>query len=126
MLKRQLLATVSCFALTAAASAADLPARVPVKAPAPVIAAPLWTGPYIGINAGAVWHRATVDTTFLDGTPYDSATLTGTGATVGGTIGYNWQSQNFVYGLEVDGNWVGAKETKTQGPGSALNYTSKC
>jgi outer membrane immunogenic protein len=125
MLKRQLLVTVSTLALTGLASAADLPARMPVKAmPAPVIVQ-LWAGPYIGINGGAVWHRVTVDSTFLDGTPYDYAKLTGTGGTVGGTIGYNWQSQNFVFGLEADGNWVGAKETKTQGAGSSLNYTSK-
>jgi outer membrane immunogenic protein len=114
MFKRQLLVTVSTLALTGAATAADLPVRMPVKAmPAPAIVQ-LWAGPYIGINGGAVWHRTTVDTTIFPGNPYDSAKLTATGGTIGGTIGYNWQSQNFVFGLEADGNWVGAKETKRQ------------
>ena len=36
--------------------------------------------------------------------------MTGTSGTIGGQIGYNWQSQNFVYGVEVDANWVNANE----------------
>ena len=48
-----------------------------------------------------------------------------TGGTIGATIGYNWQAQGFVFGLEADGNWVGAKETKRQAPASIVDYTSK-
>ena len=130
MIKRQLLATVSCLALTGAASAADLPVRMPVKAPAPVVVTDIWAGPYIGINGGVVWHRMEVDTRNAGGTvPYDSATLTGTGGTIGGTIGYNLRSQNFVFGLEADANWVSAKETHQQraanGIGFVTDYTAK-
>jgi outer membrane immunogenic protein len=127
MIKSKLLATVSCLALTGAASAADLPARMPVKAPAPVVVTQLWAGPYIGINGGVVWDRMTVDTTANFG-PYDTAKVKATGGTVGGTIGYNWQSQNFVFGVEADGNWVGAKETKrlvTNVLGFPIDYTAK-
>jgi outer membrane immunogenic protein len=54
MMKRQLLATVSFLALSGVASAADLPARMPVKAPPPALVQS-WAGPYIGVNGGAVW-----------------------------------------------------------------------
>lgn len=126
MIKRQLLATVSCLALTGAASAADIPARMPVKAaPAPVVTQ-IWAGPYIGINGGAVWHRMDVDTTRPVFGLYDSARLRTTGGTFGGQIGYNWQSQNFVYGLEADANWVGAKKSHLQITDLVpISYTTK-
>lgn len=130
MIKRQLLVTVSCLALTGAASAADLPARMPVKAPTPAVVAPLWAGPYIGINGGAVWHRTSVDTTFgpatsNDGSFFDSARLKSTGGTIGATIGYNWQSQNFVFGLEADANWISAKGSDFRTPFASVTYTTK-
>jgi outer membrane immunogenic protein len=107
-----LLATVSCLALTGAASAADLPARMPVKAPPPVVVAQSWAGPYIGLNGGAVWHRLETEriSPFFD---VPQGKVTAVGATLGGQVGYNWQSQNFVYGLEADLNWVSASETET-------------
>jgi outer membrane immunogenic protein len=129
MMKRQLMATVSCLALTGAASAADIPARMPVKAPPPAVVQ-LWAGPYIGVNGGAVWHRTETDTTTILGTSYDSARTQATGGTFGGQVGYNWQSQNFVYGLEADANWISAKKSHQQdatGPGFTflLVHTTK-
>lgn len=113
------MATVSGLALTGVASAADLPARMPVKAPPPAVVTPLWAGPYIGVNGGAVWHQLKTDRT---ANPFAFAYATekteAVGATFGGQVGYNWQSQNFVYGLEADLNWVGARKTRTtQNPG---------
>jgi outer membrane immunogenic protein len=126
-MKQLLLATVSSLALASFASAADLPARMPVKAPAPAMIVQSWAGPYIGVNGGAVWHRLKADT--FDPDLFDSATLTGVGATFGGQVGYNWQSQNFLFGLEADANWVGAKDTHQQlgnfGIGAPVNITSK-
>jgi len=118
--RRYLLATVSAAAFSTGALAADLPARVPVKAPAPVVVAWNWTGFYIGINAGVAWHHAEFtdlgDQTgfgygFLPGTKYWSPTSTG--FTGGGQIGYNIQSGNIVYGLEADVNWADAKKSAT-------------
>lgn len=106
-MKRILLATVSSLALTGAASAADM--RMPLKAP-PAMAAPLWAGAYIGLNGGVAWHQLKTNTSdAATGAFFDSARVRATGGTFGGQIGYNWQSQNFVYGLEADLNWVGGK-----------------
>jgi outer membrane immunogenic protein len=97
-----LLAAVSTIALTQFASAADLPVKAPVyKAP---MMAPLynWTGFYIGLNAGYSWGRQ------------DNSLVTTTGVTLlsnsdhlngfigGGQIGYNWQVNQWVFGLEAD------------------------
>jgi len=128
-IRRSLMATVSCLALTGAAAAADIPARAPVKAPPPPVVTQIWAGPYIGLNGGAVWHRTAVDTT-IPVVPYDSARMTKTGGTFGGQVGYNWQSQNFVYGLEADANWVAGadgsqRKIANNGVGVPVIYTTK-
>ena len=106
-MKRYLMTSVSCLALTGTASAADLP----VKAPAPVVVTQIWAGPYIGINGGAVWNQLKTDTVNAANAPYDSAKVTGTSGTVGLQIGYNWQSRNFVYGVEADANWINGSQS---------------
>jgi outer membrane immunogenic protein len=104
-----LLAAVSTIALTQFASAADLPVKAPVyKAP---VMAPMynWTGFYIGLNAGYSWGRQ------------DNLLVTTTGVTLlsnsdhlngfigGGQIGYNWQVNQWVFGLEADFQGSGQK-----------------
>ncbi|MGX1416727.1 hypothetical protein AB7M43_006819 [Bradyrhizobium elkanii] len=85
-----LLASAGMFALSAfaPAMAADMAARAPyVKAPPPV-AIYNWTGFYVGGFGGYASENS--------GTPSME------GGFGGGTIGYNWQAGNIVYGLEVD------------------------
>ena len=102
-MKKYFLATVSVLALSTAARAADLPAKARTYAPDSY---PIWTGGYVGIQGGVTRH----DAVFTD-LGFDFATLEGnkTGGTFGGLLGYNWQRGSFVYGLEGDWNWVGAK-----------------
>jgi outer membrane immunogenic protein len=117
-MRRYLLATVSAAALSTTAMAADIPARVPVKAPPPVVVAPSWAGFYIGVNAGVVWNNAEF-TTFGGPTPLGFPIGTKywepnkAGFTGGGQIGYNLQSGNFVYGVEADFNYVSNKASVT-------------
>jgi outer membrane immunogenic protein len=116
-LRSYLLVTVSAAAFSTGALAADIPARMPVKAPAPVAAPWSWAGFYIGINAGVAWNRAeftdlgTADGccgySFPRGTTFWSPSKAG--FTGGGQAGYNFQSGNIVYGIEVDANWVNGK-----------------
>jgi outer membrane immunogenic protein len=94
--------------LTSQASAADLPARTYTKAPPLVAPVYNWSGFYIGINGGGgtshnCWDLVTppaVAGVIPEGC-HDS-----TGGTVGGQIGYRWQSTNWVFGLEAQGNWA--------------------
>jgi len=98
-MKRVLLSGVALAALTGSAFAADLPRReVVTKAPAYIATAYNWTGPYVGINAGGAWSRSNF------GAPFASDT-NASGALVGGTLGYNWQVGQMVYGLEGDLDW---------------------
>jgi outer membrane immunogenic protein len=112
-----LLGSVSIVALAANASAADLPMKAPPRAPVEVWS---WTGPYIGINGGAAWHRADFEDlgsggfgqwAFLSSQPFWSPK--DTAFTIGGQIGYNWQVGAIVFGLEGDLNWVDGKTSTT-------------
>jgi outer membrane immunogenic protein len=98
------------------ASAADMPLKAPPPPPAPVYS---WTGFYIGGNAGGAWERQSnslsVDNQvllpgggFFAGAVVAGVNASGTqnlnsaGFTGGGQIGYNYQSGNVVWGVELD------------------------
>ena len=104
MNKNLLLAAVSLVALGAAAPAlaADLAARPYTKAPAMVATIYDWSGFYIGINGGGGSSHATWDFVGVGREGSHDAT----GGTVGGQIGYRWQSGQFVFGVEGQGNWA--------------------
>jgi len=103
-MKKLLLSATALVALTAAASAADLPSR---RAPAPVIAAvPLftWTGFYVGAQAGYAWGENETSL-FFDGAAVDTDGLgdfDNDGFVGGVHAGYNVQFGSFVVGLEAD------------------------
>lgn len=105
-MKKVLLGFVATAAIVAAvpALAADLP---PAAAPVPYYKAPppppmaTWEGFYIGVEGGGAWGHATQsDPTF------DSGRFNVSGGFVGGTLGYNWQFNNVVLGIEGDGSWA--------------------
>ncbi|KWV57419.1 hypothetical protein AS156_39620 [Bradyrhizobium macuxiense] len=107
-MKSVLLASAGMLVLSAfaPASAADMAARAPyVKAPPPA-AIYNWTGFYIGGFGGYASEDA--------GTPKME------GGFGGGTIGYNWQAGNIVYGLEVDAAGAGIDASV-----SALGVTAR-
>lgn len=89
------------FAVGGSANAADL--RPVYKAP-PVVAAPVWswTGFYIGIEGGGGWGR----TTHTDTAGTTTGGFNQSGGLVGGTLGFNWQSSNWVWGIESDLSWA--------------------
>jgi outer membrane immunogenic protein len=92
-------------AIGGSALAADLPPSPP-RAPAVYVPAVLpvynWAGVYIGINGGWGWGNAKWTASpvgsFIgaSGSPHDN------GGVVGGTLGVNFQSGGFVFGVEGD------------------------
>ena len=74
-----------------------------------------WNGFYIGVNGGYSWGRASRDLNFfnpLNGVPIATGTGGGrdmNGGLFGGQIGYNWQTSNWVFGIETDAQWTGQK-----------------
>lgn len=103
-MKELITAAVASLALgIGSASAADLARPTPMytKAP-PMAAAPEWTGWYVGVEGGYGWGRAEQ----TDALGFDSGRYNVDGGLVGGTLGYNWQLNNIVLGLEGDGSWA--------------------
>ena len=95
------LCVLSAFAPAfAPAMAADLAAAPRyTKAPAPV-AIYNWTGFYVGGFGGYASENASTDPKMK-------------GGFAGGTIGYNWQTSNIVFGLEADGGWADVNASTT-------------
>ncbi|MCI0734774.1 MAG: outer membrane beta-barrel protein [Beijerinckiaceae bacterium] len=131
MLRRTLLASASAMALSGAALAADLPPPPPPPPPPP-----LWTGFYIGLNAGGTWNNSNsvnvVTTTAFNNFPalgalgqsYAPAAALGStgnlpvnsaGFIGGGQIGYN---------LQFGTSWLVGLEADIQGIAGASNFNS--
>lgn len=96
----------------AGANAADLPMKAPPYAP-PIVAPFTWTGFYVGVNAGYGWLDDTGDPFCI--TP--GGAVNGAGCVTnnvpgaqtspegfigGGQIGYNYQMNNWLLGVEAD------------------------
>ena len=102
-----LLSIVAFSAVTFSISAhgADIPR--PYKAPAYIAPVFSWTGFYIGINGGYVkgsskWSGGAGD---FEVSPQ--------GWMLGGTLGYNYQAGNWVFGLEGDINYLDLNGTSS-------------
>jgi outer membrane immunogenic protein len=113
-MKKFWLATVGLLALgmAAPASAADLAARPYTKAPpAPVIPIYDWSGFYVGADGGGGWSRKCWDVTSFLGpvVPFREGCHDATGGVAGGQVGYRWQTANWVFGLEAQGDWADLK-----------------
>ena len=115
-MKSFLLATVGLVALVgmaAPASAADMAVKAPPPAPLPVIYN--WSGFYIGGNGG--WGQSrncwdfVPDGVFVLGT-FDEGCNSRSGGVVGGQIGYRWQANQWVFGVEAQGDWADLSHTR--------------
>ena len=104
-MKKILLASVGLLALgVASASAADIVRARRAPPPAPVYTpAFTWTGFYAGINGGYGWGGSTSFSA-----PFPSSSFDTSGGLVGGTLGYNYQMNQIVFGVEgdIDASWI--------------------
>jgi len=117
---RFLLGIAALVVTASAASAADL-----AVAPAPVPAAPSWTGLYLGVHAGAAWQNlasASIDDPngFLASGPRSGGSAMGG---LGGLqAGYNWQfSPAWVVGVEGDISWTSLSDQRGGAPALGPN-----
>jgi outer membrane immunogenic protein len=123
---RSLLLVAALAAASGSAAAADLPPPAPVPAAAP----PTWTGWYAGLNAGAVWGDDSVSwqgtgsftaPAIADIANSSPGHVRTAGFTGGGQLGYNFQFQSLVAGLEADLQYTGVDGTRSVISGVFLN-----
>jgi outer membrane immunogenic protein len=121
MKKLLFVSAAALSALVAPASAADLPLKAPVYK-APPVAVYNWTGFYVGGNVGAIGstgnavHQCYNDTGVFNGAGCDivpDAGLNGTGVLGGVQAGYNWQINNWLFGLEGDAQGTSLKSSSS-------------
>jgi outer membrane immunogenic protein len=112
-MKRTLFAGAVALALATPAFAADLPqaAPPPPQAPAYIPPPPVynWSGAYIGINGGYAFGNSAW------GAPASSGNFGLDGGLVGGTLGINFQTGQFVFGLEGDADWTNITGSTSSG-----------
>ncbi len=112
-MKRVLLASVGLLALSvASASAADIQRRAVMPTKTVEYIAPVynWSGPYIGINGGGGWGHSDFSAPF-------AGSANTSGGLIGGTLGYNWQVNQTVFGLETDIDWSNIRGSSSCGAG---------
>jgi outer membrane immunogenic protein len=102
-LKHILLSTAALLPMTITAYAADLPSRYPPPvAPAPIFT---WTGFYAGGQVGYQWTTSSSGRTYFTATGAPTpgyANYNSAGVIGGGHVGYNYQINQFVLGIEGD------------------------
>jgi outer membrane immunogenic protein len=118
--KAFLASVLIAMSMTVPAMAADMPLKAPIYAP-PIVY--IWTGCYIGANAGYAWGHSDVNyaqtgaystyppayVAFADS--LGSPKIAMSGFTGGGQIGCNYQAGSFVFAIEGDGDYVGLSGT---------------
>jgi len=93
--------SLGLFAAACTIGLAQIASAAPLNSPAN------WTGFYVGANVGHSWGRSHSTMPFTDAT--SGATLNSVSANTdlngligGAQAGYNWQTSNWVLGLEAD------------------------
>jgi outer membrane immunogenic protein len=89
-----------------------------------------WAGPYLGIGGGGGWadqsqHGGVLTLpgggTSVSSVPFSSGSSDGdyhlSGGLLGGAVGYNFQSDRTIYGIEADASWADITGSGTCGTG---------
>jgi outer membrane immunogenic protein len=96
---------MAVLGFASSASAADMAVKAR-PAPPPVVPIYDWTGFYIGANGGWGSSHNCWDFVTAGGVVVADACRDATGGIIGGQIGYRWQTGQFVFGLEGQGDWA--------------------
>ncbi|TWB94698.1 outer membrane immunogenic protein [Bradyrhizobium macuxiense] len=120
---------ISFVGFASAASAADLSERSWTKAPPLVAPAFNWSGFYAGVNVGGGWYdggNVTTSSNVASIVPPANivrvpvSNSNQAGVTAGGLVGYNYQIDRVVLGVEADLNYVDLKSTRNGSTIAAL------
>jgi outer membrane immunogenic protein len=108
----------AAIGLSGSAFAADLPPapRAPAVYLPPVVPVYNWSGVYLGINGGygfgsSKWTDPQNPSSLTSGGSTSSGSFNTNGGLVGGTLGVNFQTGGFVFGVEGDWDWQGLQGT---------------
>jgi outer membrane immunogenic protein len=109
-MKRILFTAVSLgmLGVLSSAQAADLPYA---KAPSATPSVYDWTGVYVGAFGGGGVGNHNINNATGQAVPFAdfSANYSSLGGFGGGEVGYNWQSGNYIVGIESDLFWAGIR-----------------
>jgi len=138
-------AAIGIVAFAAAIGTHALAADMPLKAPPPTPVAPYsWTGFYVGVSGGYGWSNAGID---LAPAPVQTSGVAGVVATSaaatpgvlnthphgflgGGQMGYNYQADRWLWGVEADASYADFKGSNIESgtalfpPASLANITA--
>jgi outer membrane immunogenic protein len=92
--------------------------------PAPLAVIYHWSGFYIGANGGWGQAHACVDLVTPGGTVADGC-RNASGGVVGGQLGYRWQTGQFVFGVEGQGDWADLSASRVSLVNTAVSETAK-
>src|SRR5215470_1005820 len=96
---------MAVLGFASSASAADMAVKAR-PAPPPVVPIYDWTGFYIGANGGWGSSHSCWDFVTAAGAVIRDGCRDATGGIIGGQVGYRWQTGQFVFGLEGQGDWA--------------------
>ena len=117
-----LMGLVIAVGVSTSATAADLAARPYTKAPPPIAAIYDWSGFYIGGNAGYGSSHNCWNFVSFAGAPLAAGEgcHDPDGVIAGGQVGYRWQSSQFLFGLEAQGDWSDIRGSRVSLPAFVL------
>jgi len=121
MLRRILLASAGAISIAAPALSADLPSRAPPPVYIPPTPIFTWTGIYVGGQVGYAWGRVS-GTVQAPNAPVATYGYTPEGVIGGAHVGYNYQVNQWVVGIE--GSVDGTSLSKSFIPGPAVNFST--
>src|SRR5690349_10603829 len=98
-MKKFVIAAAMALGMASPVLAADMAVKAPPPAPLPVIYN--WSGFYIGANGGWGDSHNCWDFVNVAGTVFGDGCRDRSGGLIGGQIGYRWQANQFVFGLEA-------------------------
>ena len=127
-MKRIFFTAMLSIAAAGTSLAADLPQPAPPpQAPVAYIPPPVavynWGGVYVGINGGWGFGTAKWTSNAVRAAPGLSSSLNDNGGVVGGTLGANFQTGAFVWGIEGDFDYSGIN---TGTSSTACTFSGSC